>query len=137
MLILILFHFSQDIHNNDIVDIIYYNVLTGASIGFVDLFFNLSSNSATCLFPKSLEGTRKLCSIEYGVSFREVCQMFAEQNSTSVSDRVTVLFPVSDLQSEYCFTATLSSGTFTAVIEGTINGTTSNSFKNFTILNYG
>ena len=65
--------------------------------------------------------------------------MFAQQNSTSVhvSDRVTVLFPVSDLQSEYCFTATLSSGTFTAVIEGTINGTTGNSYYNFTILSYG
>ena len=59
--------------------------------------------------------------------------MFAHQNSTSVSDRVTVLFPVSDLQSEYCFTATLSSGTFTAVIEGIMNGTTGSENNLFTL----
>ena len=97
---------------------------SGTTNHFVDLSFNLASETATCLFLHQQESSYKSCSIMYGLPAGETCTSLSYQSNTSESNYVYmhIGLPTTNQlqsQSEYCFTITASNGTLTAMVEGT------------------
>ena len=91
----------------------------------MDVSVDLASKTVTCSFHQQTENTEKYCSIEYEPSRENYSK---PQNQRKLANGSTfgnvVLFTLNDSEQfqpreKYCFTVTVSNGTFTVLIEGT------------------
>ena len=87
---------------------------------------DLLSATIVCQFIDDQGKNMKSCSIAYGPTTEECDNMAIHShvsNTTSTSDSVVINLPVlsESIGMEYCYVATASNGTFTAMVKGTFS----------------
>lgn len=91
--------------------------LIGEINHFVDVDIMQAMDRIVCTFHDQQSGVQeKACRIVYG-PMGSNCRTMG-QSSHSFSDSVIVGLPLEDIEQEYCFSVTASSGPFTTIVEG-------------------
>jgi hypothetical protein len=104
----------------------------GTTNNFVQVTIDLLSAAIVCQFIDDHGKNVKSCSIAYGPADAECDNMVGHShisNTMITLDSVVINLPVlsESIGMEYCYIATASNGTFTAIVKGTFStGTTCN-----------
>lgn len=91
----------------------------GCTNEFVKVEYNPTASVITCIFQHQWN-TTKLCSVVYGPCHQNLVHYQA--SNTSNSDTVLLNIKPDLLDQMFCYIVTASNGTFTIMVEGTLEG---------------